>query len=74
MRLVLGLPYGNGRTSREAGLLMLAVKPLSGPAAMTTTLAMTLRKCSARWGSGGATFKHDGSQVVSACGGPSAVV
>ena len=70
MRLVLELPYG----LRQAGLLMLAVKPLSGPAGMTTTLAMTLRKCSARWGSGGATFKYDRSQIVSAGYGPSAVV
>jgi hypothetical protein len=28
IRLFLELPYGNGRTSRQAGLLMLAVKPL----------------------------------------------
>ena len=73
MRLVLDVRYrANLPTGRAADVSRQAAS--SGPATMTTTLAMTLRKCSARWGSGGATFKHDGSQVASAADGPSAVV
>jgi len=61
MTTVIELPYAGEPPARQG-----CQAASSGPTAMTTTLAMTLRKCSARLGSGGATFKHDGSQVVSA--------